>query len=79
MLSWRSVPKAVDYLALLGATIREERRRAGFSQEELAEKAELHPNYLGRVERGEEQISVAALVRLARALKIQVHDLTRDF
>lgn len=73
------MPKTVDYLALLGATIREERRRAGYSQERLAEKAELHPNYLGRVERGEEQISLAALVRIARALKIQVHDLTRGF
>ena len=79
MLSWRTVPKAENYLMLLGATIREERSRAGFSQERLAEKAELHPNYLGRVERGEEQISLAALVRVARALKIQVHDLTRGF
>ena len=79
MLSWLAVPKAKDYRVILGATLREERGRAGFSQEQLAEKAELHPNYLGRVERGEEYVSLTALVRLARALKIRVHDLTRDF
>jgi len=45
------------------------------SQEALAEKAELHPVYLGQVERGEQAISVYALVRVARALKVQVRDL----
>ena len=73
------MPKAENYLMLLGATLRAERSRAELSLERPAEKAELHPNYLGRVERGEEQISLAALVRIAGALKIQVRDLTRDF
>ena len=79
MLSWRAVSKSNDYRVILGTTIREERSRAGLSQERLAEKAELHPNYLGRVERGEEHVSLAALVRIARSLKIQVNDLTRGF
>ena len=48
---------------------------AGLTLETLAEKAELHPNFLGRVERGEEYISLSALLRLARALKIRVRDL----
>ena len=45
------------------------------SQEKLAEKAELHPNYIGEVERGEKTISVDALMRIASALKISVREL----
>lgn len=39
------------------------------SQEELAEKADLHPVYIGRIERGEENVSVDSLVRIAKAVK----------
>ena len=53
-----------------GNTIREARRSRGFSQEKLAEKAELHPTYIGEVERGVKNISVDALVRIAGALKV---------
>jgi ribosome-binding protein aMBF1 (putative translation factor) len=78
LLSWRAVPKAKDYRVILGATPFLTEGRAGFSQEQLAEKADLHPNYLGRVERGEEQVSLAALVRIARALGVRVKDLVAE-
>lgn len=67
-----------DYRVILGKAIREARTRAGFSQEVLAERAELHPNYLGRVERGEESISLDALRRVAKALKVRVRELVTD-
>jgi transcriptional regulator with XRE-family HTH domain len=67
-----------DYRVILGAAIRQKRKRSGFSQEVLAEKAELHPNYLGRVERGEEHVSLISLRRIARALNVRVRDLVRD-
>ena len=67
-----------DYLVVLGVAIRERRRRLGFTQESLAEKADLHPNYLGRVERGEEHISLAALRRIAKALGVRVRELVED-
>jgi len=67
-----------DYRLTLGTAIRKQRNHAGFTQEKLAEKADLHPNYLGRVERGEEHISVAALRRIAQALKVRVRDLVVD-
>jgi transcriptional regulator with XRE-family HTH domain len=66
-----------DFRAILGAAIREQRKRLKLSQEKLAEKAELHPNYFGRVERGEENVSLAALRRIARALKIRVAELVK--
>ena len=67
-----------DYRVILGTAIREERKRAGLSQEKLAEKADLHPNYMGRVERGEEHVSLAALRRIARAVKVRVAELVKD-
>lgn len=48
------------------------------SQEMLAEKADLHPVYVGKVERGEQWISLHALLRIAKALKIRVRDLVAD-
>ena len=57
--------------------IREKRKSAGLTQERLAEKADLHPNFFGRVERGEEHVSLTALIRIARALKVDVADLVR--
>ena len=65
-------------LKILGATIRQHRSQAGMSQEKLAEKAELHPVYVGKVERGEQWISLHALLRVAEALGVQAGDLLRD-
>jgi len=48
------------------------------SQEALAEKADLHPVYIGELERGEEAASVFALMRIAKALGVRVRDLVDD-
>jgi transcriptional regulator with XRE-family HTH domain len=62
----------------LGAAIRQKRKRSGFTQEFLAEKSDLHPNYVGRVERGEEHVSLISLRRVAKALGVRVRDLVKD-
>lgn len=62
----------------LGEVIRTHRKEVGMSQEALAEKANLHPVYVGKVERGEQWISLHALLRIADALKVQVRDLVRE-
>jgi transcriptional regulator with XRE-family HTH domain len=69
------VGSAPDYRVILGAEIRRLRKRVGVTQERLAERADLHPNYLGRVERGEETVSLAALRDIARAQNVRVRDL----
>ena len=69
---------AKDYRAVLGAAIRDKRRSKGLTQEVLAEKADLHSNYFGRVERGEEDVSLNALRRIAKALNVRVRDLAAD-
>ncbi|MGZ5528472.1 MAG: helix-turn-helix domain-containing protein, partial [Limisphaerales bacterium] len=63
---------------MLGQAIRTHRKKANLTQEKLGELAELNPKYIGEVERMEKTISVDALVRIAKALKVRVRDLTRD-
>jgi transcriptional regulator with XRE-family HTH domain len=58
--------------------MRKYRKRAKLTQEELAEKADLHPVYVGEVERGEQTVSVHALMRLAGAMGVRVRDLVAD-
>jgi len=76
------VPLAVvripKHRKVLGENIRTYRRNVKWSQEKLAEKADLHHNYIGDIERGEENVSVDALLRIATALKVRLGDLVRD-
>ena len=65
-------------LKTLGDTIRRYRDQAGLSQEKLAEKADLHPVYFGQVERGEQAVSVHALVRIAKALGVRFRNLVAN-
>jgi transcriptional regulator with XRE-family HTH domain len=62
----------------IGETIRSYRKRADLTQEKLAELADLHPNYVGEIERGETMVSLLALMRIAAALKVRVRDLVAD-
>jgi transcriptional regulator with XRE-family HTH domain len=79
LLVWvHSVGQRTQYQRKVGASIRSYRTQAGFSIEKLAEAADLHPVYLGCVERGEENISLASLWRLANALKVRVRDLVAE-
>lgn len=71
------MPPAGKISKILGETIRAERKKAGLTQERLAEKADLARNYIGNVERAEYQITVETLARIAKALNLTVHDLTR--
>lgn len=59
---------AIDPRAQLGKTLRAERLRLGLSQEGLAENANLHWTYIGGIERGERNVSLLSIVKLARAL-----------
>jgi DNA-binding XRE family transcriptional regulator len=51
----------------------------GHSQEELAEHAGLHRNYVGGVERGERNVALENIVRLATALSVPPKELFADF
>ena len=58
-----------------GRRVRVLRERAGLSQEALAAKAGIHRTYMGGVERGERNISLKNIVRLAAALGVHPREL----
>jgi len=51
-----------------GKTIRRLRLARGWTQEELAHRAKLHPTYIGGIERGERNLGLDNIFKLARAL-----------
>lgn len=67
---------SVRLLARFGNVVRQKRHSAGLSQEDLADAARLHRTYVGAVERGERNISLLTIVKLAAALKVSVSRLT---
>ena len=58
-----------------GERVRTLRKESGMSQEELADKAGLHRTYVGAVERGERNVSLINIVRLAHALHVKPSEL----
>ncbi|NQV23796.1 MAG: helix-turn-helix transcriptional regulator [Rhodopirellula sp.] len=55
---------------LFGDRLRELRKAVGFTQEELADAAELDRSYVGSVERGERNLSIDNVCRLAEAIGV---------
>lgn len=65
---------------ILAQNVRSFRKVNGFSQEELADRCELHRTYIGSVEREERNVSLSTLETLSRALGVSVAELlTRRF
>ncbi len=57
--------------------LRNERLRRGLSQESLASVAGLSRNYIGMIERGEANLTLGTIERLARALRMESWELLR--
>jgi transcriptional regulator with XRE-family HTH domain len=62
---------------ILGRNVREARRRAGMSQEQLAFEAGMKRSYVSDLERGTRNPSLRAIGRLATALEVEPSDLLR--
>ena len=60
---------------LVGNVVRQRRRQLGLSQEGLAEVVNCHRNYIGNVERGEQNFTIDMLLRLVYALECTVADI----
>jgi transcriptional regulator with XRE-family HTH domain len=65
-------------LVALGASIRRVRLKKGISQETLALVANVDRSYLGRVERGDNNVAMLTLVKIANGLDISIASLMED-
>ncbi len=68
-------PKDLSARERFGRNLRAARKSAGLTQEALGERADLHPTYVGSVERGERNVSIDNMERLADALGLDLRDL----
>jgi transcriptional regulator with XRE-family HTH domain len=73
------MPVIPKHRRLLGEAVRAMRNEAGFSQEKLAERADLSTVFISRIERGIESPTVDSLLKIAKALSVRVRDLVADF
>ena len=62
----------------LGEAVRERRSELGYSQEGFSMEVELHRTYIGAIERGERNVSLHNLLRIAWALGIELSELIAD-
>ncbi len=60
---------------IVGERLRRRRIDMGYTQEKLAELADLHPTYIGQVERGEKNITIESLEKICIALKYSMDEL----
>lgn len=65
----------MDLLVRFGATVRQLRLLAGYSQESFADLLNMHRNYIGTVERGEANITLENMQRIASGLKLSLGEL----
>ena len=63
-------PAETKLLKQFGQNVRAERQKKGLSQETLADMAELDRSYVGGVERGERNISLLNIIKLAKAMGV---------
>lgn len=63
-----------DILKFVGKRIRDIRKSKSLSQEQLGEKSGFHFSYIGGLERGERNISLVNLAKIAEALEVKMHE-----
>lgn len=63
----------------VGSKIRNYRQLAGLTQEQLAEKSDLHPTYIGQIERGEKNLTIQTLGKILAALDTTYEDFFTGF
>jgi transcriptional regulator with XRE-family HTH domain len=66
-----------DVVSVIAENVRRWRLKRSWSQEELADRCSLHRTYIGAIERGERNITVKTLFRVAEALQCNVLELLK--
>lgn len=63
---------------VFGERIRHLRAEKGLSQEQLAELADLHRTFIGRIERGETNVTLENIKKLSQGLKVPISKLFEE-
>ena len=66
------------YTKALGQAVRVLRKTADYSQESFADAVGLHRTYMGAIERGEQNLTIKNIVRVAETLKIRPSELLAE-
>lgn len=61
-----------------GAAVRARRKTMGLSQEALADLAEIDRSHMGKIERGERNVSLMNIIRIARAVGVEPSNLLSE-
>lgn len=69
--------KSTDILENFGQRVRLLRQAKGWSQEEFAHQCQLDRTYMGGIERGERNVALRNIAKIARALDISISELTK--
>ena len=64
-----------DIALVIGQRLRARRMQLGYSQDYTSEKAELHPTYIGQLERGEKNATINSIEKVCRALELPMEEL----
>jgi transcriptional regulator with XRE-family HTH domain len=75
MQSLNNAAMKAQVLLDFGKVVRTQRMQLRLSQEQLAERAELHRTYIGMIERAEKNITLVNVEKLAKALGLEIHQL----
>ncbi len=67
--------KKNELLEKFGEKVREERLKRGLSQEEFAAKVGVHRTYIGMIERGEKNITLVNIKKIAKAIDLAIDKL----
>ena len=67
-----------NHLVRFGAAVRARRAELGLSQEALADYAEIDRSHMGKIERGERNVTFLNIVRIAKAIQCEPSELFID-
>ena len=62
----------------IGKVLRAKREELDVSQEQFAERVSLSKNYIGNIERGEYEVAISALDRIAKTLRTKASEIIRE-
>lgn len=68
----------MDYLVVIGKKLKEQRKRLGLSQAELAEKLDIHEKQVYRIEIGKNSPSILTVLKMVQILKMDIRVLDAD-